>query len=151
MNDIITPVIIEIGKINYQDINHYNDECPICLEDVDYENNNVVKLSCGHLLHQPCVIELFETQIENYEDLTCPICRKTLMNIHHRTYQLVRDNVLLPSTDNEETDNEETDINQENNHRIIVYNIAYICHILITISFIFTCIVLCVLYFVYLI
>lgn len=142
MNTTITPIIIEIGKINYQDVNDYNDECPICLEDLD--NDNVVKLSCGHLLHCDCVRELFEKQLDEYIDLSCPICRNILMNTDHYTYQSVRDNIWdmdrLPQSNH-----------QDNNDRNYCYNIAHICHTLITILFIITCIIFAILYFAYLI
>ena len=48
-----------------------NNECAICLENIDFENlENIGILKCNHMFHKKCIIKWFQTS-KNYK---CPLC-----------------------------------------------------------------------------
>lgn len=49
--------------------------CSICLNNYQIKETNVVKLNCGHVFHEDCIIPWFE---KNPDSLTCPICRNNI-------------------------------------------------------------------------
>ena len=48
--------------------------CSICMEDVLDGDNNLIILSCGHMLHKSC----FRTNYIIHMNNKCPLCRKIL-------------------------------------------------------------------------
>ena len=46
--------------------------CSICHEDIDFIDEEVSVLNCGHLFHQRCLKRWFENKS------TCPECRKSV-------------------------------------------------------------------------
>lgn len=59
------------SKDDYDVTNVYNDECPICLEHIDFENlENVYVLTCNHTYHNSCILEWFNRS-KQYQ---CPLC-----------------------------------------------------------------------------
>ena len=59
----------KIHPINFKkpDKDFKTDECPICLEKIEYDR---AALSCGHNYHSMCIIKWFE------KSLTCPMCKE---------------------------------------------------------------------------
>ena len=54
-----------------------NELCPICLEIIDNNTDNVTT-NCNHIYHRLCLIELCEGKRNN---AICPICRKNIRDI----------------------------------------------------------------------
>ena len=61
-NEEIATVVDEISNTNTRNTNEienigdviiYNNECPICLEDINYEDGCMLK--CNHAYHQDCI------------------------------------------------------------------------------------------------
>uniref|UniRef100_A0A0D9VW31 RING-type E3 ubiquitin transferase n=1 Tax=Leersia perrieri TaxID=77586 RepID=A0A0D9VW31_9ORYZ len=50
----------------------YEDDCPICLEDYNYENPNIT-LQCNHNFHLSCIYEWME------RSQACPVCAKVML------------------------------------------------------------------------
>ena len=44
--------------------------CSICCESIDFSNEEISVLNCGHLFHQKCVQQWLDTSS------TCPDCRR---------------------------------------------------------------------------
>jgi hypothetical protein len=82
-------------------------DCSICYEDL---TNNEVKIGCGHMFHNKCLIQWIITKN------TCPICR---YNINHKTEE-----------EEEELADEEDDeikliLNNENISNLTIETIVY--------------------------
>tara|TARA_B100001758_G_C18268430_1_gene534978 strand:+ start:357 stop:671 length:315 start_codon:yes stop_codon:yes gene_type:complete len=59
------------SKDDYDITETYNDECPICLEPIDFENlDNVYILNCNHIYHNSCILQWFNRSKHNH----CPLC-----------------------------------------------------------------------------
>lgn len=52
----------------------HNNKCIICL---DENNKKIVTLECNHDYHEECV----QNWINNYNNSTCPICRKEIKSL----------------------------------------------------------------------
>lgn len=74
-------VFIEPDIIN--DVEEYEDVCPICL---DKYNNDIINLKCNHIFHENCIKKWYE------KSLLCPVCREDTDNLNH---SLIRYKFLL--------------------------------------------------------
>lgn len=63
----------ETVKIQAQDRGFYNQACPICME--PFGPDNLVLLSCSHLLHATCLMNFRKFARDHYLDQRCPVCR----------------------------------------------------------------------------
>ena len=50
------------------------DNCAICLNDININDNNIIKLNCGHILHFSCCFNNL-----NYNN-KCPLCRQNIIS-----------------------------------------------------------------------
>ena len=55
------------------DINKTHENCPICLENINI-NNNSIKLECQHRYCKTCIDNLFSSKLNN----KCPLCRNSI-------------------------------------------------------------------------
>jgi transglutaminase/protease-like cytokinesis protein 3 len=74
LNDNIKIIITEddfnkFERINYDSINKDNNDCLICIESFN-ENDEIVKIKCNHYFHCNCI----KSWLCN-ESNKCPICR----------------------------------------------------------------------------
>lgn len=53
------------------------DECVICIEKLDKDEDFISTLPCGHSFHSPCIIEYFYI----HKKPECPLCRNMVFNI----------------------------------------------------------------------
>ncbi len=63
-----------------------NNECVICLENINSLKQENVELLCMHNYHKKCILKLYnENENENEIDIKCPICRYTsnIYQIHN--------------------------------------------------------------------
>ena len=63
----------ETVKIDAQKRGFFNQSCPICLE--PFGPDNLVLLSCSHLLHATCLMNFRKFAREHFSDQRCPVCR----------------------------------------------------------------------------
>jgi hypothetical protein len=56
-------------------------ECSICLEIIDKQNHGVFTSECNHLFHSYCIIQHIQHCMNEYNQITCPICRHTLLEM----------------------------------------------------------------------
>ncbi|KAF0921736.1 hypothetical protein E2562_017006 [Oryza meyeriana var. granulata] len=63
---------LDIGKAQVHDLFDFEDDCPICLEEYDYENPKIT-LQCNHNFHLSCIYEWME------RSQACPICAKVML------------------------------------------------------------------------
>jgi hypothetical protein len=61
--------------------------CPICLDQIHKEENNVSKTHCGHSFHTSCLIA------SSRRNPFCPCCRENLINTPNRDNIPNRENV----------------------------------------------------------
>ena len=66
-------IVVVIQKQN--SITPTNDDCPICLELVNDDDKDVIKLDCTHQYHQPCLMPWIENQLSISTKSSCPLCR----------------------------------------------------------------------------
>jgi hypothetical protein len=60
--------------------------CCICLEVIG-EYNNMITLSCNHILHKDCLNEYILNNFKQKESFnTCPLCRKFISTNIKKTY-----------------------------------------------------------------
>ena len=60
--------------------------CCICLEVIG-EYNNMITLSCNHILHKDCLNEYILNNFKQKESFnTCPLCRKFISTNIEKTY-----------------------------------------------------------------
>ena len=55
------------------DINKTHENCPICLENINI-NNNSITLECQHRYCKTCIDNLFSSKLNN----KCPLCRSSI-------------------------------------------------------------------------
>ncbi len=60
---------VEVKTNNKEDDTN---DCVICLEALD---DKTINYNCGHILHIKCLLNYVKSQLENNQDITCPICR----------------------------------------------------------------------------
>jgi len=53
--------------------NEFNTNCTICINNYN-ENDNIIKLNCGHMYHPKCLIPWLQNQ------MSCPICKEIVEN-----------------------------------------------------------------------
>lgn len=68
-------------------------ECPICMDALTCENH--LKLSCGHLFCNPCILKSIKTakttkKSENTLTSCCPMCRGSVQAVQKSTVRLTR-------------------------------------------------------------
>uniref|UniRef100_A0A0E0D3K1 RING-type E3 ubiquitin transferase n=1 Tax=Oryza meridionalis TaxID=40149 RepID=A0A0E0D3K1_9ORYZ len=63
---------LHIGKEQVHDLFDFEDDCPICLEEYDYENPKMT-LQCNHNFHLCCIYEWME------RSQACPVCSKVML------------------------------------------------------------------------
>ena len=56
-------------------IKQVDNECIICFELMDYENNTVTFLPCTHRYHTSCLDRWVIKKISTEQQLTCPSCQ----------------------------------------------------------------------------
>ncbi|CAL4943144.1 unnamed protein product [Urochloa decumbens] len=61
-----------IDGIQVSDSSDSEDDCPICLEEYDYENPKIA-LQCNHNFHLSCIYEWME------RSQACPVCAKVML------------------------------------------------------------------------
>jgi len=79
----------EVGKCE----DTQEQECPICMDTLTCENN--LKLSCGHLFCNPCILKSIQTakttkKSENTLTSCCPMCRGSVQAVQKSTVRLTR-------------------------------------------------------------
>ena len=47
-----------------------NEDCPVCLCEINYNEIDIIELDCGHNYHKECI----DTWLK--ERITCPCCRQ---------------------------------------------------------------------------
>ena len=72
--------------------------CPICLEELEIQDKQKFKLTCGHEYHTECIIQSLRKNNE------CPYCRDTDGNIKISIYDPNNFNNNLISDDDDETE-----------------------------------------------
>lgn len=84
-----------------QDPHTYNSECVICLDKFEEEGETsqenirqTVLLLCGHKFHYDCIQQTFTTQIRNNFEVTCPVCRKQLLDKESPLYIQTRQHIV---------------------------------------------------------
>ena len=55
-----------------------NDNCSICLETINNNNNTILLKDCNHIFHYECIKKWI---IEKETDSSCPLCKKKINNI----------------------------------------------------------------------
>ena len=68
-------IVVVIQKQNIS--TPINDECPICLETIN-EEDNVINLECRHQYHQPCLMPWIDNQLSKNNNSSCPLCRSDI-------------------------------------------------------------------------
>ncbi|KAL5217034.1 hypothetical protein ABZP36_017718 [Zizania latifolia] len=63
---------LDMGRTQVYDSSDIEDECPICLEEYDYENPQIT-LQCNHQFHLSCTYEWME------RSEACPVCAKVMV------------------------------------------------------------------------
>nr|ACG32722.1 protein binding protein [Zea mays] len=58
--------------VQFCDSSDSEDDCPVCLEEYDYENPKIA-LQCKHNFHLSCIYEWME------RSQACPVCAKTML------------------------------------------------------------------------
>lgn len=61
--------------------------CAICIEEVDAENEDVRKLTCGHEFHLHCITPVVVNSFLARKDVICPMCRNVECRTTSMTYQ----------------------------------------------------------------
>jgi hypothetical protein len=56
--------------------------CTICCENVK-NTEYIRKLPCLHHFHKKCVDKWFVSSMKEKEEVTCPLCRKTIEVVHY--------------------------------------------------------------------
>ena len=79
----------EVGKCE----DAHEQECPICMDALTCENH--LKLSCGHLFCNPCILKSIKTakttkKSENTLTSCCPMCRGSVQAVQKSTVRLTR-------------------------------------------------------------
>lgn len=116
------------SELKYSTMKKFNDECPICLEQINMSQNHNIVLDCGHVIHINCTSELIkhmkyvqmfyntESQIrtidtqKNMTYVKCPFCRleidrkKLLRNIDEIKNLLNTQKELLRSINEKENE-----------------------------------------------
>jgi len=92
------------------DTTNINNECVICLEDID---NNKVILNCNHAFHKKCALNWMGVS------QNCPICRKDtkyILNLEPEKNETIiieiikQENITSNSDEEEDEDEEEEDV-----------------------------------------
>ena len=65
------------NSLNTSNLKPLNDKCPICLLELN-ENNNNIKLACNHQLHKDCGKHMCKDFIISDVGIYCPLCRYKL-------------------------------------------------------------------------
>ena len=76
------------NRYGYVDEQQNLESCCICLEDImTTDKNSIITLNCNHVFHEEC--------IQTWKALknTCPICRRSLMEIKY--FPLIDEYTLL--------------------------------------------------------
>jgi hypothetical protein len=79
-----------ITKLPYVD-NRSNDDCPICLNELD---KGVCKLRCGHLFHCRCIKSWAKSS--SYGKISCPLCREVsydIINVKYTSFGKKKQNI----------------------------------------------------------
>ncbi len=71
----------------------YNDGCVVCLESFDDENERCVLWRCGHKFHHKCVQDCLNYQIQHNTEISCSVCRSSLLTVDHPIYREVQEHV----------------------------------------------------------
>jgi hypothetical protein len=74
-------------------------ECCICLDDIDISSNNYLKTECNHMFHSKCLIMNIATN--HFNPFGCPCCRNCLIDN--------ADDTKMQQEESEEDDDEEDD------------------------------------------
>ena len=53
------------------DSNIEMENCPICLDNMDKESANAIKLECNHFFHNECIVKWL-----SMDNTICPLCKK---------------------------------------------------------------------------
>lgn len=97
-----SPLQIDLSKvIKSPVINIKNQDCPICMENIEETNSAVT--SCGHCFCLSCIIKAGRTNND------CPLCRQALTdnNVVRRLFQIPRLDIEQINRNALENDNEE--------------------------------------------
>lgn len=54
-------------------------ECPICLTELEEDEDEVAVLVCTHTFHRACVIDWVQKSAGQGIEATCPMCRGAIM------------------------------------------------------------------------
>ena len=81
-------IVIIVEQVNSLDVTQtFNDDCVICLEPFEQDENQLeVTLSCGHKFHSDCIQPVIVNLLQQNADITCPVCRTNVMNTTHQAY-----------------------------------------------------------------
>lgn len=93
-------VVIVIEQINVTNVNQtFNNDCSICLDGIDnIENNGIVTIACGHKFHYECIHGYVVSQLQKDSNITCPICRLSIMDNKHELYVDARAYIMQMQT-----------------------------------------------------
>ena len=77
------------------DCNKYNmdDNCPICLESLYYNNDSTMILDCDHKMHSKCLDQLINKTNRNKSIPCCTLCKKSVVEI--KIYEKKFDKFIL--------------------------------------------------------
>lgn len=65
--------MLKIDDDNFSNSNDKPDSCPICMDDLNEEDN---PLDCGHWVHLHCLLNWKE--IQKLKNIKCPVCRQDI-------------------------------------------------------------------------
>lgn len=51
--------------------------CVICLEKIEFNENEYYELFCNHVYHLSCIMKWFNEKDDEY--VICPLCRKNII------------------------------------------------------------------------
>lgn len=101
-------VVILIEQVHVTNVNQtFNNDCSICLEGFhEHNNSDVVNIACGHKFHFECIRDFVISQLQSDSNITCPICRLSIMENKHELYVGARASVVQMQNANAERTDE---------------------------------------------
>ena len=105
---MIKKVVTIIEQFNVANVNQtFNEDCVICLEGFDdCENSDIINIACGHKFHHECIGGFVVSQLQSNSNITCPVCRLSVMDNKHELYVDARSLIVQPITPRNDNENE---------------------------------------------
>jgi hypothetical protein len=90
-------------------------ECSICFEEIVQNETGEVILSCSHSYHFICILKWYNSQCENYQQSSCPYCRRKVKDIENIPYDSDSDSSVDSESECEDDLEDEEDSGYDGN------------------------------------